>query len=148
MSTGFDKIGSDTELQSHWIKRIIAIIIDSIILAIVVSIIMIPFGLMVAFGFLGFWYYPFVFPFLVGILSFLYFMFMESYYEGTIGKKILNLKVTTVDGKRVSMDKALIRNISKIFWLFLILDVIIGFATTGDPRQKYTDRIAQTTVTP
>ena len=51
-----------------------------------------------------------------------------------------------VNGGKVTTEKAFIRNISKIFWPFLILDWLIGIATAGDKRQKYTDRIAGTTV--
>jgi len=148
LSTGLERIGSDSELQSHWIKRIIAVVIDAVLLAVVVSVILFPVGIMAAFGFLGSWYYAFVFPFFVGVLCILYFSFMESSYGGTVGKKIMNLKVTTADGDQASMDKAFIRNLSKIFWLLLIIDVFLGLATPGDPRQKYTDRIAGTTVVP
>jgi len=55
--------------------------------------------------------------------------------------------VQMVDGGKVPFGKAFIRNISKIYWLFLLLDWIIGIATPGpDRRQKYTDRMAGTTV--
>jgi hypothetical protein len=39
-----------------------------------------------------------------------------------------------------------VRNISKIFFLFLLLDWLVGFATEGDPKQKLLDRSAGTTV--
>jgi uncharacterized RDD family membrane protein YckC len=74
-------------------------------------------------------------------------MFMEASYGATLGKKVLGLQVQMVNGSKVTFDKAFIRNISKIFWLFLLLDWILGVATPGhDQRQKYTDRIAGTTV--
>jgi len=58
----------------------------------------------------------------------------------------MNLKVTTTDDKIPTFALALIRNVSKIYSLLWLLDVIIGMATVGDPHQKYTDRIAATTV--
>jgi len=58
----------------------------------------------------------------------------------------MNLKVTTTDGKTPTFWLAAIRNVSKIYWLLLLLDVIIGMATVGDPHQKYSDRFAGTAV--
>jgi len=85
--------------------------------------------------------------FFSGILWLLYGGFMESSRGSTFGKQFMNLKVTTSDGKPVTFDRVLIRNVSKIYPLFWLLDVIIGMATPGDMHQKYTDRIAGTTVT-
>ena len=61
-------------------------------------------------------------------------------------KGIVGLKVVAVDGGRPSLEGVFIRNISKIYWVVLILDVIGGFFTAKDPHQKYSDRIAYTTV--
>jgi len=41
---------------------------------------------------------------------------------------------------------AFIRNISKIYWIIVLIDTVIGLATIGDPHQKLTDRIAGTIV--
>jgi uncharacterized RDD family membrane protein YckC len=81
------------------------------------------------------------------VLELLYFVFMDTSYDGTLGKRILGLQVQMSNGSKVMVDKAFIRNVSKIFWLFLLLDWILGIAIPGsDQRQKYTDRIAGTTV--
>lgn len=58
MSTGFERIGSDSQLQDHWIRRLVAFIIDSVIVGlftlVIAAIIWIPFILMaVATGLLG-----------------------------------------------------------------------------------------------
>ena len=133
--------GSSSQFDlNHWLLRLVAFIIDSIIIAIVASIIFF------AGGFWLWWAYL-AFPFLFGILEILYFVFMEVNYGATLGKRILGLEVQTVNGSRVTFDKAFIRNVSKIFGLFLLLDWILGIVTSGpDQRQKYTDRIAGTTV--
>jgi uncharacterized RDD family membrane protein YckC len=152
MSTGFEKIGSDSRLQDHWIRRLVAFIIDAIIVGIgtliIVAIIAIPFILIAAASGLP-WYVfnPFIGPFFVGILSVLYFAFLESWYGWTFGKKIMNLRTTKLGGQKPPLDVAFIRNISKIYWIFVLIDVIIGLATPGDPRQKISDRMAGTTVT-
>jgi len=151
MSTGFKKIGSDPQLQDHWIRRLVAFIIDSVIVSIctwiIAAIITIPFILIAATtGLPRYMYDPFTFPFFAGILSVLYFTLLETYYGWTFGKRIMNLKTTKLDGQKPPLDLAFIRNISKIYWVLILIDTVIGLATPGDIHQKVTDRIAGTTV--
>jgi len=135
--------------MNHWLLRLVAFIIDSIIIGIVAGVI---YAILIIFVVLGgglsfVWGPILLLGFLLGILELLYFMFMDAYYGGTLGKKILGLRVQMVDGSKVTFEKAFIRNISKIYWLFLLIDWILGVVTPGhDQRQKYTDRIAGTTV--
>lgn len=141
--------GSSSQFDlNHWLLRVLAFIIDSIIIGIVASIIYFFAVLSLLAGGLWLLWGPVVLlGFLLGVLELLYFMFMDASYGATLGKKVLGLQVQMVDGSKVTFDKAFIRNISKIFWLFLLLDWILGVATPGrDQRQKYTDRIAGTTV--
>jgi hypothetical protein len=52
-----------------------------------------------------------------------------------------------VNGGKVPFEKTFIRNISKIYWIFLVLDWLITVVTPGaDRHQKYSDRVAGTTV--
>ena len=73
-------------------------------------------------------------------------MILDTAWGGTIGKRLLGFQVQMVNGGKVPYDKSFIRNISKIYGLFLFLDWLIGVVTAGDKRQKYTDRIAGTIV--
>lgn len=146
-----ERIGYDVNLQEHWIRRIIAIVIDSIIVGIgawiLTAILFLPFLIPLNWPFI--WSAPrswLQFPFVMGPIYILYFTLAETGYGYTIGKMIMGLRVVTVGDGVLTLDKAFIRNISKIFWVLLILDVIGGIATRGDPRQKYSDRIAGTTV--
>ena len=120
--------------------------IDSIIVGIattiVVAAVFFPLFLANPIGFFN-WL---SFPFTMGLIHVLYFAMAESIYGCTIGKGIVGLRVVAVDGGRPSLESAFIRNISKIYWIFLILDVIGGFFTARDPHQKYSDRITHTTV--
>ena len=141
MSTAFEKIGTDRQLQDHWLRRLIAGIIDSIIIAIIVWII----SLFIVFPSGATWPIR-ASDFLHGVLFFLYAAFMESTRGTTIGKQIMYLKVTTVDGKLPTLDRTLIRDISKIHGLLWLIDTLIGMATVGDPHQKYSDRFAGTTM--
>jgi len=151
MSTSFERIGREPRLQDYWIRRLVAFIIDSIIVSVITMILMailsIPFALMAwATGFPWTMFNPLSFPFFTGILSVLYFTLFESYYGSTFGKRIMTLKTAKLDGNKPPLDLAFIRNISKIYWIFVLLDVIIGLATPGDPRQKVTDRLSGTMV--
>ncbi len=67
-------------------------------------------------------------------------------YGTTIGKSLLGLKVVTTSDEKISIEKALIRNISKIHPVLPLFDVIGGVITSTDLHQKYSDRIANTTV--
>jgi uncharacterized RDD family membrane protein YckC len=144
--------GQSTQLDlGHWFLRLIAYIIDAVIFAVVVGILwlilFVPFLIAGALGgFFAVWGWVFLFPFLLGLLMVIYFLYTEVNWGGTIGKRILGLRVQTVNGGRINYSQSFIRNISKIHPLFLLLDWLIGIATAGDRRQKYTDRIAGTVV--
>ena len=134
----------------HWLLRLIALIIDSIILSIVAWIILAigALGFLVTDGlafwaFGGFWL---LFLLLEGAFAVLYFIVLDVSWEGTLGKRVLGLRVQTVNSTRINYSQSFIRNISKIFPLFLLLDWLIGIATPGDRRQKYSDRMAGTVV--
>ncbi|MFQ6086778.1 MAG: RDD family protein [Candidatus Bathyarchaeia archaeon] len=145
MSTGLEKLRTDTQLQNHWIRRFIAMIIDAIIAGIAVWILTLILSL--PFLIIGVpWGWGFTSFLIWGVIWFLYASFAESSMGWTIGKQVVNLKVKTVEDRIPTIDVTFIRNISKIFWLLYLLDVIVGLATPGDPTQKYTDRIAGTIV--
>ena len=131
-------IGHNAALQEHWIRRFIAALIDGIIIGVVVFIFSIPF-------FLFAWAWP-LWNLFAGVIWWLYSTLFEATIGGTVGKKLLSLHVVATDGT-MDLPRALIRNISKIFWVFILIDLIVGMATQGDPRQRYLDRVARTTVT-
>jgi uncharacterized RDD family membrane protein YckC len=139
MSTGFEKLRTDAQLQNHWLRRLVATVIDAVITGIVGWVLSIPFLITRIFD-------GFEFFFVWGVVWFIYASFTESSLGWTIGKQAVNLKVRTEKGRIPTMDVALIRNISKVFWPLYLLDVIVGLATPGEPTQKYTDRIAGTVV--
>ncbi len=143
-STAFSKIGTDRYLQDHWLRRLIAVIIDGILIWIVVQII--AFFVTLPALITG---VPIIFTsfdFLSGILHFLYAAVIEATWGATIGKQIMNLKTTRLDGGKATLDRTLLRNLSRIHGLFWLIDVVVGMATVGDPHQKILDRYAGTTV--
>ena len=142
--------------QQYWGKRLLAYIIDAILLSVIVGALVsiIAFPLIFGYGWGYQFYQPYSwfglgpFPLLGGIITVLYFTFTESRYGASLGKMLMGLKVTMNDGRRLTMDKAVTRNISKVHWALLLLDVIVGLATEPDYRKKFTDKYAGTIVTP
>ncbi len=138
--------------------RFVAYIIDSIILGIVQSIVVVPllavFGITFASGInnmsedemvgaaIAFITAMSGISFLFFILQTLYFTIMEaSKYQATFGKMALGLKVTDADGKPVDFVKSLIRNLGKIVSsaIFMIGYIIAGFTAK---KQALHDMIA------
>lgn len=135
MVTGFDYLSKDNALQAHWFKRLVAIVIDGLLIFLPLAIL---------FHILGrSWLYPWWFA---GIVMFLYSALFESSIGGTVGKLLLHLKAVSTTGQ-LTMSQALMRNLTKIFWPFLLVDWIMGMAIdTTDPRQRWTDQLAKTSV--
>ncbi len=125
-----------------WGKRLVALIVDfliiTLILWVVVAVIYPVIALLNIFALFNIWV-----P-LAAIVIVVYFTYFEGKYSTTPGKNIMKLKVMATKGK-MGYKKAFIRNLSKILWLPLIIDVIIGFAM-GKPRERYLDRLAKTDV--
>jgi len=80
------------------------------------------------------------------VLIIVYYTLMEaSKFQGTVGKIILGLKVTDINGNKLDVVKALIRNISKIISSLILL---IGYIMAGftEKKQALHDMIAGTLV--
>lgn len=137
--TAAERILSEGALQQHWVKRAIAILIDSIIVGIATAILGLLIGVSGIFNWLAL-------PFVMGLIYVLYFTITKSIDGYTLGKRIVNIRVETVDGRKPSLQSAFIRNISKIHFLILLLDTLGGFFTSKDNHQRYVDQIANTTV--
>src|SRR5439155_22391405 len=81
---------------------------------------------------------------LIPIVVFLYFFLAEGLYGKTLGKEMMGLRVQRVDGKPMDMRTSLIRNISKIYWVLLLIDVAVGLGTHGAVSQQWSDRYGGT----
>ena len=138
MPSAFDLIGHNPALQEHWIRRFIAFVFDAVVVIVVGLFFAIP------LGFLG-WALWFILLFW-GTIWFVYSVLLETIFAGTIGKKILALRVVAID-RNLDIVHAVVRNLSKVFPPFVLIDGLVGAATQGDPRQRLFDRIARTTVT-
>ncbi len=139
MVTGFDLLHHNKPLQKHWLKRVIAYIIDIFLSSI---------GAYAVFTIISFGLGPTVFiyfPLVAGLIQVFYSAIFESLLGYTVGKRILDLEVESLQ-QELDISKTLVRNVTKVHGLLLFLDWIAGMIVEGDPRQRYLDRIANTTV--
>ncbi|RAP51668.1 MAG: hypothetical protein BZ138_04670 [Methanosphaera sp. rholeuAM270] len=77
------------------------------------------------------------------MVTLLYFTILEAKTNKTIGKKMAGLFVSDPEGY-MTYPKALIRNLTKIYWVPLLFDVILG-KLFGYPSRLF-DQIAGTDV--
>ncbi len=138
MPSAFDLIGHNPALQEHWIRRFIAFLFDAVVVIVVGLFFAIPLSFLT-------WAWWFILLFW-GTIWFVYSVLLETIFAGTIGKKILALRVVAID-RNLDIVHAVVRNLPKIFPLLVLIDGPVGAATKGDPRQRLFDRIARTTVT-
>jgi uncharacterized RDD family membrane protein YckC len=130
-----------------WI-RVVAVIIDTIIIRVVLFPFKAIFGLgglaAGGFGTHGSFSHPLALPYLIfggGILalltiaaSWLYEAFMESsQYQATLGKMIFGMKVTDLYGNRIDFARATGRHFAKFVSL---LTLCIGFIMVGFTERK------------
>ncbi len=129
-------------MEKLWGRRFSALIIDIIVVTLIIwilSALIYPFiAIMGIYAVLNLWL---VFAALIILV---YFTYLEANYSTTLGKIIMKIKVIADEGD-LTYKKALIRNLSKILWVPLIIDVLAGFAT-GDSKIRYLDKIAGTNV--
>ncbi len=150
----------NTQYAGFWL-RLVALIIDVLIIAFLESIIFIP--LLVALGFSFFGSASeldmedsgSIVGLIVGIVAaagaywilattiqILYFSFMESSKnQATIGKMAVGIKVTDMNGDRLDFTKAFLRNLCK---LISNVTMAIGYIMAGftEKRQALHDLIA------
>ena len=78
------------------------------------------------------------------IVFFAYWTILEYKKGQTIGKKILNLKVTDMYGKSPDLKGSIIGSFGKTF--LLPLDVVLGWIFTNEKRQRIFNKIGDTIV--
>jgi len=78
------------------------------------------------------------------ILFFIYWTILEYKTGQSIGKKILNLKVTNIDGQKPNLKGILISSFGKSF--LLPVDVILGWFLTNEKRQRIFNKLGDTLI--
>ena len=148
-ASGMDSVIREQAAQEYWVQRIVAFAIDAFIVYLIVGAAALAFALpfffiagisAMASMLAG------VFSFVAGIILVLYFSVFEATAGTSFGKRVMGLAVRSKAGQNPNFVEALTRNVSKIYWLLLLLDIIIGLATTKEYTQKFSDRFAGTSV--
>lgn len=131
-------------MGNFWGRRLIALIVDIVILTLFMWILSAVVFMITAsagvFSFLTYWI------FFGAVIIIVYFTFFEGKTSKTLGKRMFNLKVVAENGD-MNYKKAFIRNLSKILYLPLILDLILGFIFVKS-NDRFLDRISGTYVVP
>ena len=130
---------------AKWTDRFLAWLIDFIIISIIsTSVIFASFGTIdYEFEEDVFWaestqYIP------TSILFFVYWTILEYKTGQTIGKKILNLKVTNMYGKKPDLKGIMISSFGKSF--LLPIDVVLGWFLTNEKRQRVFNKLGDTLI--
>lgn len=120
---------------ASWGKRIIAWFIDILIINAIIGFLPFNFLLIPGPSIPGFSIYSLVFV--------IYWTLLEGRSGQSIGKMVLNLRVTTEQGKKIDYTKALIESVGKAF--LLPLDCLIGWIGL-DNRQRLFNKLSNTIV--
>lgn len=67
-----------------------------------------------------------IFPFLVPVLIVVYFALCEKMAGATVGKALMYLQVRSKNGAKISWPQAIVRNLTKIYWIPILFDWLIG----------------------
>lgn len=119
-------------MESMFVKRTIAYIADFFvvsafmwILSFILSIVINPYNIYTIYNY---------FPFVVPILIMVYFVLCEKIKGATVGKALMFLEVRSFNGYPISYIQAIVRNLTKIFWIPIIFDWAIGKILKRDDR--------------
>ncbi|MCV0400865.1 MAG: RDD family protein [Nitrosopumilus sp.] len=144
MDESNSKIGSKIIL-AKWTDRFFAWLIDFIIISTIsTTVIFLSFGTTYYdFGDGELWaeniqYIP------TSILFFSYWTILEYKTGQTIGKKILNLRMTNLKGGKPNLKGILLSSFGKSF--LLPIDVIVGWILTNESRQRVFNKLGDTII--
>ena len=130
-----------------WGDRIIAFIIDSILVGIVFeaiqAIVVLPSVIWYDGGQM-FRNMPFMSSGFRDLLIFAYFLFMDLQYGQSVGKMVMKLRVTNLDGGPIAISQAAIESFGKAF--ILPLDLLIGWIFLQEKSQRLFSFLAKTIV--
>jgi uncharacterized RDD family membrane protein YckC len=133
-TTGLDTLAKDLGAQEYWMRRLVAIILDALLVgaaAYILSLGPFPRG-------------PLELSAAGGLMFYLYSVVLEYLAGQTLGKMLMGLRVVGV-GSKVDLSRLLVREVSKVFIGALILDVLAGILVEKNGRQRYLEVLSDTT---
>jgi len=133
-TTGLENLAKDLGAQEYWMRRLLAFIVDGLIVWVALALI----GLE-AFSFRLLSAGPLSGPALYG-----YTVVLEYARGQTVGKWLMGLRVVGI-GSKTDLSRILIREISKVFFVLLALDILGGLLAARSGRQRYLEVLSDTT---
>jgi len=130
-----------------WGDRIVSYIIDMILLGVVLGILK---GLIILPSiFIGNYvgmphYIPWSDFGFDNLINLVYFAFMDLQYGQSIGKMVMKIRITNLEGGPIDTTQSLIESFGKAF--LLPLDLIIGWLFLGEKTQRLFTMLAKTIV--
>jgi uncharacterized RDD family membrane protein YckC len=118
-------------------ERFLAFIIDSMIIGFLVGVIVWPTMIFTH-------HVPFVDLGARNVALFLYWTYTEGTTGQSIGKKIMKIKVTDLEGEPIDISKSMYQALGKAF--LLPLDVIVGLLMYQDKEQRLFNYLSETIV--
>ena len=82
-------------------------------------------------------------PFAVPALILVYFVLLEKLAGASVGKAIMKIEVKSNNGANISWLQAIVRNLTKIYWIPIVFDWFIGKILRTD---RLLNNITRTTV--
>jgi uncharacterized RDD family membrane protein YckC len=132
---------------AYWGERFVAWLIDVVIIGAIVGLL----RALTLVAWPGFVWAPGVpswIPFMdfgaSNVIYFLYWMLSEGIYGQSIGKMIMRIRMTQMDGRVPNMGQAAIESIGKAF--LLPIDVIVGWIFYSKRRQRLFNYLSNTIV--
>lgn len=130
---------------AKWSDRFFAWLIDFLIITIISTLIMFTFFGKIDFEINDKWVWTETTQYMqTSIIFFAYWIILEYKTGQSIGKKILNVKVTNLYGKQADLKGVIISSFGKTF--LIPVDVVLGIIFTNEKRQRIFNKIGDTIV--
>ena len=141
--SNIDNSGSSKIILAKWKDRFFAWVIDFVIISLISSSIFFLSFLYLNYNFENFitndgMYIP------TSVMFFSYWIILEYKTGQTIGKKMFNLKITNVQGKKPSLVGIVLSSFGKSF--ILPIDIILGLIITNGKRQRIFNKLGDTLI--
>lgn len=147
-----ENIYSKEIILAKWEDRFVAWLVDFILVAIIVNVIFFLSALPSSFPFWGIHIdeksglminqpYEYI---AASSIFFVYWLFFEYFWGQTLGKKIVNIKITNLVGEKIDIKNTAIESFGKSF--LLPVDFILGLIFSNKRRQRIFNKVSKTVV--
>ncbi|MGN0177644.1 MAG: RDD family protein [Methanobrevibacter sp.] len=109
-------------MMSVFLKRVIAYFMDFFVVSAFMWIVSYLLSLVLSVNNPIYHYFIYVVP----VLIMVYFVVCEKFAGSSVGKSLMYLQVISQNGAPISWSQAIVRNLTKIYWIPIIFDWAIG----------------------